>query len=148
MNEDLATVTDLFGPAISICTVSDLVEDGSMIRLDRKLGHEAGIHIPVVLTSAAHATVIEWTRDDWDQHETGRTWDVLNVLRAASRRQVKTADESGTRYTFAVAVVPNRTPSGALSRAVEPRLVRLVFVVQGWDMLGDPCFTIMLPEED
>jgi hypothetical protein len=68
------------------------------------------------------------------QDETGRLWDVLNMLRFAIRRQ-----GGGERVDFAVHVRNDREG--------DPPLVRL-YALCGPGDDAEPVITVMLPHED
>jgi hypothetical protein len=138
-------MTEFFGEPIYIYTPAQAVEDGVLLHLNPATALEAGYTIPVLLTPGAYAEAIEWTRDDPWQSEDARFWDVLSVGRAAAKAALASP---GERTMFRVYRVPNRTKSGAMSRAeIASRSAFLVCTVEGYDGQGGACITISLWEE-
>ena len=86
------------------------------------------------MTAAAFASAVKIPHGVSGQDEAGRLWDVLTMLRHASRGQ--RGGESV--LAFDVLVLNDRT---------HPRPVRLKAVC-GPDDDFSPCITVMLPEED
>lgn len=125
-------------------TAADAVADGHSVRPFPELAEEAGYRIPVVLTRAAHTDVIEWTRTDAAQDETGRFWDVLTMARRAAKLA---AEDPGAAFSFQVLRLPN-TVNGKPSRAELPRLAALTVRVEIFDRDMTPCLVIALPGED
>lgn len=140
----MTTMTELFGEVISSYTVAQGVADGTLVEIDASLRTEAGYRIPVTMTRAAWAHAVEWTRDDGCQDETGRTWDVLWMMRGAARRALETE----RRYAFDLYRVPNTTPAGKPSRSETAQRIRLEVVAQGFDLTGAPCLTVLMVGED
>jgi len=137
----MCAVADLFEGAeiISIYTRAQALDDGTLIALPD--AREAGILWPVAITQAAHAEAISWNPDhQGGQDETGRSWDVLTMVRHAIARN-KTSAILGDRIKFDVYRVPN-TPTA--TRAYPCRLV----VIAGGGDDGVPVLTVMLPNED
>lgn len=139
----VADILDVFGPPISIYTVEDGIADCSMVEIDTALRAEAGYRIRVVATRAAWQAVIEWTRTDWPNDETGRAWDVLNTLRGAAKAA---SGGPGRRCRFSVFRVPNRTKSGRPSESMTATRQQLEVVAQAFNLV-EPCLTILLPGE-
>ena len=111
----------------------EAIEDGVLIDVT-EMAKEAGFRYPVAMTSAAWRTSVEFPPDVSCQDEPGRLWDVLMMLRYASR-----ATRGGeSDITFDVLVLNDRT---------SPKPVRLKALCGPDDDLS-PCITIMLPEED
>jgi len=111
----------------------EAIADGVLIDVT-KTAKEAGFRYPVAITTAAWATAVEIPEGVTGQDETGRLWDVLTMLRHASRGARGGED---TLY-FDVLVLNDRTC---------PKPVRLKAVCGPDDALS-PCVTVMLPEED
>jgi len=109
------------------------IEDGFLIDVS-KLAKEAGFSFPVAVTLGAWAACVQVPESvsGW-QDETGRLWDILNMLRLAA----KTA--SGQRVRFQV-LFQNK-PVGPLEK------VSLVGHCGPGDS-AEPVLTIMLPGED
>lgn len=111
----------------------EAIADGVLIDVT-KTAKEAGFRYPVAMTSAAWATCVEVPQGVQCQDETDRLWDVLTMLRHASRG----AGGGESTILFDVLVLNDRTC---------PKPVRLKAVCGPDDDLS-PCVTIMLPEED
>ena len=101
-----------------------------------KLAKEAGFRLPVAVTSGVWAECVTVPDGVAGQDETGRLWDVLNVLRFAIARQQKDCE----RVDFAVHV-RNDNSEG------DPPLVPL-YALCGPGDDGEPVVTVMLPSED
>jgi hypothetical protein len=113
-------------------TRTQAIEDGVLVDVS-KLAIEAGFKVPVALTSAVHGKYVQVPpAADW-QDETGRLWDILQMLRY-SIRQYATQQE-GLLFSL-------RVDNGNGARKVTLKSVR------GYDDAGNPCLTIMMPEED
>jgi hypothetical protein len=111
----------------------EAIEDGVLIDVT-VTAREAGFRFPVAMTSAAWATCVSIPSGVECQDETGRLWDVLTMLRHASR----SARALESTLYFDVLVLNDGTC---------PRPVRLKAVCGPDDDLS-PCITVMLPEED
>lgn len=112
-------------------TRKQAIADGVLMDVSQ-LAQEAGFRYPIALSAAAWNACVDVPVDDPSQDETGRLWDVLNVLRYTAwlhrRRQ---------QLTFKVHV-QNGDVGG---------LVPLKAVCGPGDE-GEPVITIMLPHED
>lgn len=137
------TLTDLFGPPISVYTTEQGVADGVMVLAPEADCREAGYNLPVVFTIAAWTDLVKWD-DNPGQDEAGRLWDVLHMARRAAKAAFADPQE---RYTFRMVRVPYLTKSGNRSRGQRPLLVSVDVVVQGYDLTGRPCLTVLLPSE-
>lgn len=111
----------------------EAIEDGVLIDVS-DTAREAGFRYPVALTAAAWAAAVDIPEGVTCQDEAGRLWDVLTMLRHASRG----ARGGESTIAFDVLVLNDRTC---------PKPVRLKAVCGPDDDLS-PCVTIMLPEED
>lgn len=131
------TMHDLFGPVISAYTRADALADGTLTDVSA-LAKEAGVNWPVAMTRAAHTEFVAWDGDDALQDETGRTWDVVSMLRFALGSR-SGGIQPGARVPFQVAHVTAADPEG------EPvtGTLHAVFSVE-----DGPCWTLMLPHED
>lgn len=138
-----APADDFWGEPISVYTVADGVADGTMVLPDPASCTEGGYRMPVTMTAAAYADLVEWDGDGW-QDERGRLWDVLTMMRGAAKAA---AANPGDRYQFQLMRVPFRTPSGKRSKAMTARLVTRHVVCQGYDRAGAPCLTVLMPDE-
>lgn len=112
-------------------TRKQAIKDGSLIDVS-DLAKEAGFRFPVALTAAAWTAAIEVPPDASCQDETGRLWDVLNVLRFSI------GDGNESEIRFCVSVVA----SGGGSHRVDLKSI----CGPGDD--AEPVITIMLPHED
>lgn len=135
---------ELFGDAapIHVYTVQDGIRDGSHVQIDDELAKQYGFRWPVVMTKAAWAAAVEWTRDDTSQDEAGRAWDVLTILRLFIPRL------GNGPQTSHVMRVANTTPSGTPSKAEHPSACMLTFAATAMNPAGDPCLMVSLPGED
>ena len=96
---------------------------------------EAGIRGPVALTRAAWERCVSVPRGVACQDEAGRLWDVVWLLACAIRR-----GGSGPEVRFGLHVRND-------NRDRTPPLVRLKALC-GPDDDGEPCITVMMPDED
>lgn len=118
---------------LDIYSRADAISDG-VLRDASELAKEAGFRYPVALTAAAWATCVSVPDGVPGQDETGRLWDVLTMLRHASR--AAGPDVSTIRFDVLV-----------LNDGTTPKPVRLKAVCGPDDNLA-PCLTVMLPDED
>jgi hypothetical protein len=116
---------------ISSYTRAEAIADGTLVDVS-ETAREAGFKFPMAVTSGVWATAIEPDERDRQlgQSETGRLWDILQVLRATGRN-------AGERHKFKVLV----------AKGVRRELVDLVAVVGPGDT-PEPVITVMLPGED
>lgn len=134
---------------ISQYTRADAIEDGVLVDLMQhptpeepdvddlaELVRTAGFRWPIAMTAEAFGRYVELSpaakRAGCDIK--GRLWDVLWMMKQAIRR----SREGGTELRFTFLCVTER---------VRPTLCTLKLVT-GPDDNGEPCMTIMLPEED
>ncbi len=117
---------------ISSYSRAQAVADGVLIDIT-KLANEAGFRYPVAMTSAAWHDCVRVDSTDGHHDETGRLWDVLNLLRVAIREK---RDHSVIHFCVAVADQHERITQ-----------VRLKCICGPGDA-AEPVLTIMLPEED
>jgi hypothetical protein len=108
------------------------IEDGVLVDVS-ELAREAGFRYPVALTSAVWAGCVEVTEADECQDETGRLWDILNVLRC----RIRAAGDAQIIFFEVLIAKGGKSP--------EP--VRLkAHCGPGDDLL--PVITVMVPNED
>jgi len=100
-----------------------------------ELAREAGFTFPVALTAAVYAAFVEVPSEVSGQDETGRLWDILNMLHFAIKKQ----PTNGPVCRFQL-YVANSDDCPAV-------LVTLKAHCGPGDNL-EPVLTIMLPEED
>lgn len=135
------SVEEVFGEAIHIYTRAQAIADGVLVEAPQALVRDAGISLPLALTSAAWQDCVAWTDEDscrkgFPQDETGRLWDVLWMCRSAYR---------SLRMDSRAAFQLYRLPRGGKARAA--RLVTLHIGLSLGDD-GRPVLTIMKPGED
>ena len=111
---------------------ADAIRDGTLIDVSAT-AREAGIRFPTALTSAAWDLYVRVPQGVTGQDEAGRLWDVLWMLRYAIL-----SGPRGNPIQFEFYV--QNDDSG-------PQRVTLKSVA-GPDDDGNPCVTIMLPDED
>lgn len=126
MTTDSPTLTDW--PVLSRYTRAAALADG-VLRDAGSLAREAGFRFPVALTEAAWNAAVA-PPGGAAQSQDGRLWDVLFLLRAASRG-------SGAVVRYQVQVASSEGSS----------LVQLKAVCGPGDQ-GEPVITVMLPDED
>lgn len=130
----LKTADSPFGPVIYAYTRRQAVADGFQVEVS-KLATEVGIRFPVFLTRTVFEQFVAVPEGVEAQDETGRTWDILTMLRHAIRRSGAGAD----RLSFALYVRND-------NRAA--KLVKLIEVCGALDIDDpQPAITIMLPTE-
>jgi hypothetical protein len=113
---------------------ADALRDGVLIDVSAT-AREAGIRWPVALTRAAWERCVSVPPGVACQDEAGRLWDVLWMLRCAIGRS-----DGGRVVRFALHVRND-------NRDRTPPLVRLKALCGPGDE-GEPCITVLLPEED
>jgi Family of unknown function (DUF6573) len=114
-------------------TRADALRDGVLIDVTTT-AQEAGIRWPVALTAVAWAKCVTVPPGVACQDEAGRLWDVVYLLRCAI------GQSDGQEVHFSVHVRND-------NREGNPPLVRLKAVCSPGDD-GEPCITVMMPEED
>jgi hypothetical protein len=110
-------------------------EDGVLVDVSC-LAKDAGFKIPVAMTAAAWETCVRVPEGVTCQDETGRLWDVLNVLFFSIRGSRNNRDADEVRFTVSVRNNNEANEDVQLKALCGP---------------GDnaePVITIMLPEED
>lgn len=132
---ELTCATCGFGPVIGAYTRAQALADGVLVDAG-PMAREAGFTIPVALTRAAWTKCVEVPPEVFGQDETGRLWDVLNLLGFEIRRSGGTRNEIRFRLH-----VRDSNRDGT------PPLVTLRAVC-GPDDDGSPCVTVLMPDED
>ncbi len=125
-----------FGEAIFAYTRRQALADGVLVDVT-ETAEEAGFRIPVALTRAVWAEYVEVPEGVACQDEPGRLWDILWMCRCGIGRG---KDRDASEVLFRLHVRND-------DREGEPPLVTLK-VVCGPDDDGNPCLTIMRPDED
>ena len=116
-------------------TRAQAISDGVLVDVSR-LAHEAGFKYPVAMTSGAWTRCVAIPEGVTCQDETGRLWDVLNVLLFSIRADRTNRNVGDVK--FAVTVRNN-------NEANED--IQLKSLCGPGDN-AEPVVTIMLPEED
>ena len=117
-------------------TRKQAIEDGVLADVS-EIAKEAGFKLPVAVTCRVWAEVVTPTEDEkaqWGQSESGRLWDVLQLLRAAIRQA---PDASVDQVAFSVLI----------QRSIGMEEVALRAVCGPGDDPA-PVITIMAPDED
>ncbi len=134
------SVTDIFGPTIHSYTRAQAIDDGILIDVS-EIAKESGFKFPVALTRAAWEDCVAWNDDcnkrQTYQDESGRLWDVLQMLHFA----IKCSRDSNPEMLFKL----SRVPRGGRCRLA--RDVTLKSIIGPGDT-PEPVLTIMLPNED
>lgn len=113
-------------------TRKQAIEDGFLIDVS-KLAKEAGFSFPIAVTSGAWAACVQVPESvsGW-QDETGRLWDILNLLRLRAKNEAS--------HYLQFRVRDQNEPKGP------PETVTLVAHCGPGDS-AEPVLTIMLPED-
>jgi hypothetical protein len=126
------------GPIIYGYSRAQAIADGVLVDVSA-MARQTGFSVPVAMTSAAWADLVEWSDQDSSrqthQDESGRLWDVLWMARLAAR-----CAQGGT-----VAVQFYRVPRGGKGRM--PRKTTLQMNIGPGDV-AEPVITLMIPGED
>ena len=146
------------GEIIDTYTRRQAIEDGILVQLSGpgyqgdawipEMLKEAGFRYPVAMTTTAFCRYVSPLEGDGEklapcQDIKGRLWDVLWMLKCAIHKTPANTDT----LQFSLRVVPNVPENYAKNNPPRPTLVQLKSVC-GPDDDGEPCLTIMLPEED
>lgn len=111
------------------------IADGVLVDVSQ-LAREAGFKLPVAMTAAAWNDCVRIPEGVTCQDETGRLWDVLNVLLFSIRAQRNKPNPSEIRFTVSVRNSNEGNEDVHLKSLCSP----------GDD--AEPVVTIMLPNED
>jgi hypothetical protein len=139
------TLTDIFGPPISVHTRADALADGVLVEVPRDVARAEGFLLPVAMTAAAWADTVAWDaatearKPGAGQSETGRLADVLFLARLAVHRATGTTKSTSVDFTLA------RVPVEGNSETAATTSLRLVC---GPGDRGEAVLTLMLPTED
>src|SRR5512135_2138393 len=120
------------GVLIFSYTRAQAIADGVLVDVS-KLAAEAGFRYPVAVTCGVWAECVAVPEGVAGQDETGRLWDVLNMLRFAIAKQQKDCQ----RVDFAVHVRKDNR------RSFPPPFP--LYALCGPGDNGEPVITIMLP---
>lgn len=133
------SIDNYFGSVIHSRTREDALADGDLVDVSH-MAREARFRIPVALTRAVWAEVVEWDSDRPEpQDESGRLWDVLYMAGIAAGKA-----PGGDRVNFRVYRVPNQDRGRHWN---DPELIELALRIGPGDE-AEPVVTIMLPCED
>ena len=116
-------------------TRAQAIADG-VLKDVSELAKEAGFRFPVAVTAGVWAACVAVPHGVDGQDETGRLWDVLNMLRFTIASEKKDAE----RIDFALHVRND-------NREGDPPLVPL-YALCGPGDNAEPVITVMLPSED
>ncbi len=146
VNED-NLLTSPFGEVIFAYTRADALRDGVLVAVPQALATEAGIRVPVAVTSAVWDGYISphYLADLPGQSVEGRLWDLLWMFTLAVRYARKTSS-----LQFKTIFITLREHSGDAEgpvRKVDHETVTIKALCGPGDD-GEPVITIMLPEED
>lgn len=137
-------LTEFFGGnIISKCTRADLIESGDLVDVTT-VAKEAGIKLPVALTSAVFIDCVKWEdadnkRKSTAQDQDGRLWDLLNMLAWALRNAQANKSVSDT-LAFQLRRVPRE------GKGKRPMIVTLKAVVHPGDA-GERVLTVLDADE-
>ena len=123
-------------PTIFTYTRAQAIADGVLVDVS-KLAREAGFRCPVAVTAGVWAECVRLPEGVTGQDETGRLWDVLQMLRFDIGMNPGARTE---RVDFAVHVRND-------NREGDPPLVQL-YALCGPGDDAEPVITVMLPTED
>ncbi len=135
-------IKDFFGPAQSTYTRENALSDGVLVDVS-DIAIDAGIRIPIAITSEAWSHYVQWTSDDADkqdrtyQNETGRLWNIFKVLKFALMGK----STRSPAFLFEIACVA-RDGQSYLAEAMD------VKCILGQDENGKACITLMMPGQD
>lgn len=113
-------------------TRAQALEDGVLVDVS-ELAREAGFRFPVAVTRAVWCQCVEVTEKDTGVDQTGKLWDILNVLRF----RIRAAKDEQVLY-FEVLIAKN---------GKRPKPFRLKSECGPGDN-AEPVITVMLPDED
>jgi len=135
----MSDLTEIFGQPIHVVTRKQLIDDGDLVDVS-ELGREAGIRVNVAVTREVWADCVEWTAEDSQrqthQDQDGRLWDVLFMAKTCAVRNPRAQSALFTVL---------RIPRGGTSFTAVPTELKLVLSA---DDDGNPCFTILEPNQD
>jgi hypothetical protein len=121
-------------------TRQNMIDDGFLVEVPINLTQEAGFRFPVGILIEPWDDCVAWTDADSErqqvfQDQTGRLWDVLNMLRFSMRGR-----HSDTLF-FTVSRIPKD------GQSTRPKNVRLKAVIGPGDD-PKPVITVMFPNQD
>lgn len=126
------TLQDIFGDCIYSYTRKQAIDDGILIDVTAT-AREAGFRFNTCITSALHNIISDIPSKYDYQDYNGRLWDVLYMASMAARR-------SNNTNTILFQVIMN-------IKGTNKKYQTFKAVISGDDN-GEPCITIMMPNED
>lgn len=140
-------LTSPFGQVIFAYSRADALRDGVLVEVPQALAIEAGIRVPVAVTSAVFEGYISphYLGELPGQSIDGRLWDLLWMFTLAVRHARRTSS-----LQFRTIFVTLREHFGDVTgpvRKVDHETVTFKALCGPGDN-GEPVITIMLPEED
>ena len=141
------TLTDFYGPPISIYTREQALEDGVLVDVS-ELAQEAGFKIPVAVTSSVWADCIDWPEDSqqgFGQSIDSRGYDVVSMARYAFAGMGRVVTNPENDILYVLNVIPKGIKGETITEIADftgAEKVPLKIVID-----GDGA-TIMLPSED
>ena len=150
---------DFWGPPISSYSRAQAIEDGVLVDVSA-LAREAGIRFPVAVTAGVFAVLAPWAGSasgdierpqpgeplyGAGQDATGRTWDMLTILKLEIRR-----GQGGERVDFAPLFVRESRRCSAKTGRADPYVTEPVemYAMCGPGDDAAPVITVLLPSED
>ncbi|MDD4872902.1 MAG: hypothetical protein PHR77_20300 [Kiritimatiellae bacterium] len=139
---------EIFGECISVYTRKQAIDDGVLVDVTT-VANEAGFKWPTAMTRTVYERYVEVPPElAGHQDIQGRLWDILWMLWVT----VRTNKINGDRGEFKLLVrFPESTEwQSNEERQADNKNLRLVTLksVSGPGDNGEPCITIMLPNED
>ena len=120
-------------------TRQEMIDDGGLIEVPTDLAKQAGFTVPVGILIEVWQDCVAWSDADSErqvlQDQTGRLWDLLNVLRV----RAKTC--GGDTVFFTISRVPRD------GKSEQPADVQLKSVICPGDD-PRPVITVMFPDQD
>ncbi len=120
-------------------TRQNLIDDGFLVEVPTDLARQAGFTVPIGVLIEPWLDCVAWSDEDSErqthQDESGRLWDLLNVLR------VRAKATEGDTVLFTVSRVPRD------GKSVKPEDVRLRAVIGPGDD-PRPVITVMFVDQD
>jgi hypothetical protein len=132
INEEIRK-SEFFGELIFAYTRAEAIKDGVLVDVS-KLAQEAGFRYPVAMTAAVWETCVRVPGDIPGRDESGRIWDLINVLRWLKLR-VEVREQE---FEFTLAIPQS---SGTIEDVFLKSLCHL-------GDAGEPVVTIALRHED
>ena len=140
----MTTASTHFGELIFAYTRADAINDGVLVEVPEDLSQEAGITVPVAMTSRVWALIDPGDLDRMPgQSVVGRLWDMLWMLNCAARSS-RGRHQSIVYFKMGVLLF-QETIGGA--EVIQEKMVTFKAVCGPGDD-HKPVITVMLPQED